>query len=278
MDTIARRSSFLPQANPLTSPYLACIASPACSNGGSWGRNALAAGKSRAEAIYAAYDRFYKGDIAKEFVRASREEGGLHTLEDLANWKVHIEEPVVTGYKGIEVYKLTTWVQGPVMLQALNILENAELKTMGFNSAAYIHALYQAMNLAYADRDFYYGDPYFPPEEPVAGLLSKEYARKRFAQIDWERNDPKIKPGDPYPFMGEKNPFLDLIEKWHEKDGKEKDDATEKKNETADAAGAGGMTFEEGFYAGTTSVLAADKEGWVVAMTPSGGCVNRAGS
>jgi gamma-glutamyltranspeptidase/glutathione hydrolase len=140
---------------------------------------ALKAGKSRKDAIYAAYDRFYKGDIAKEFVRGSRELGGLITEADLAGWKVHIEEPVVTRYKGIDVYKLNTWVQGPVMLQALNMLEPMDLKAMGYNSARYIHTLYQVMNLTYADRDFYYGDPYMPPATPLKGLMSKDYARER---------------------------------------------------------------------------------------------------
>src|ERR1700733_10459616 len=142
-------------------------------------RQAKAHGKDRKAAIYAAYDRFYKGDIAQELVRGTREQGGLFTLEDLAKWKVHIEEPVHTSYKGVEVYKLTTWVQGPVMLQALNILENFDLKSMGYDSARYIHTLYQAMNLAYADRDFYYGDTTFTPAPPVTGLLSKDYARER---------------------------------------------------------------------------------------------------
>src|SRR5690606_9296583 len=137
---------------------------------------ALAEGKSREEAIMAAYDRFYRGDIARELVRATRAAGGLITMQDLDRWQVYIEEPVTTSYRGIDVYKLTHWVQGPVMLQALNILENADLRSMGYNSTRYIHALYQAMNLAFADRDFYYGDPYFPPEEPIEGLLSKEYA------------------------------------------------------------------------------------------------------
>src|SRR5213593_782111 len=153
-------------------------------------QQALKNGKSRKEAIAAAYDRFYKGDIAREFVRGVQEEGGLITLDDLAGWKVRVEEPVMTTYRGIEVYKLTHWTQGPAMLQALNILENFDLKGMGFNSARYIHALYQAMNLAFADRDFYYGDPYFPPEEPIAGLLSKQYAKARAQAINWERNDP----------------------------------------------------------------------------------------
>ncbi|HUL19484.1 MAG TPA: gamma-glutamyltransferase, partial [Steroidobacteraceae bacterium] len=100
---------------------------------------ALAAGKDRKRAIYAAYERFYRGDIAQEFVRGVHEVGGLITLQDLAQWKVKIEEPVHVSYKGIEVYKLTTWVQSPVMLQALNILENVDLKSMGYDSAQYIH-------------------------------------------------------------------------------------------------------------------------------------------
>ena len=72
---------------------------------------------------------------------------------------MYVEAPVMTQYKGIEVYKLNTWVQGPVMLQALNLLEQLDVKQMGFNSVRYIHHLYQVMNLAFADRDFYYGDP-----------------------------------------------------------------------------------------------------------------------
>jgi gamma-glutamyltranspeptidase/glutathione hydrolase len=219
-------------------------------------QKALSEGKSRKEALYAAYDRFYKGDVAQEFVRGSREQGGLHTMEDWANWKVNIEEPVMTTYKGIEVYKLTCWVQGPVMLQALNMLENFDLKAMGFNSARYIHALYQVMSLAFADRDFYYGDPYFPPEEPIRGLLSKAYAKERIKPINWEKNDPDIKPGDPYPFEEKKNPYLHYLQKWSNVDTT----TTSLRN-------------EERFFAGTTSIQAADKEGWVVSVTPSGGWV-----
>jgi len=219
-------------------------------------REALAAGKSRKEAIYAAYDRFYRGDIAEDLVRATREEGGLFTMEDLANWRVRIEEPVSTTYKGIEVHKLTHWVQGPVMLQALNILEHFDLGAMGYNSARYIHTLYQAMNLAFADRDFYYGDPYFPPEEPIAGLLSKEYAKHRAGQLDTARNDPEVRPGDPYPFMGQTNPYLDYIRDWPPT---AEDQARAPSDET--------------FYLGTTSIQAADAEGWVVSVTPSGGWV-----
>ncbi len=225
-------------------------------------RKALDAGKNRKEAIYAAYDRFYKGDIAEEFARGAQEQGGLITKQDLANWKVYIEEPVMTTYKGYEVYKLTTWVQGPVMLQALNILENFDLRAMGYNSVRYIHTLYQAMNLAFADRDFYYGDPYFPPEEPIRGLLSKDYARDRARLINPDKNDPEIKPGDPYPYQNGKNPFLHLLKEW-----KNVPDSTS----TAMLPKEDEREWQEGFLAGTTSIQAADAEGWVVSITPSGG-------
>ncbi len=230
-------------------------------------REALAAGKSRVEAIYVAYDRFYRGDIAEEFVRGAREQGALITMEDLDGWQVYIEEPVKTEYKGIEVYKLTSWVQGPVMLQALNILENLDLESMGYNSARYIHALYQTMNLAFADRDFYYGDPYFPPDEPIEGLLSKEYAKERARQIDWERNDPQVGPGDPYPYQGETNPFLHHLERWRT------EPPVEMKASRADDPRRRELALrelEEAFSLGTTSIQAADEEGWVVSVTPSG--------
>ena len=220
---------------------------------------ALAAGASRKEAIMAAYDRFYRGDIAEEFVRGSQEQGGLHTMEDLADWRVYLEEPVATSYKGIDVYKLTTWVQGPVLLQALNILEGLDVAAMGYNSTRYIHAVYQAMNLAFADRDFYYGDPYYPPEEPIAGLLSKDYAAARAAEIDWDRNNPDVLPGDPYPFQNGANPFLHLIETWNA--------------EPVATPDVSEMSFEEAFHAGTTSIQAADADGWVVSVTPSGGWI-----
>jgi gamma-glutamyltranspeptidase/glutathione hydrolase len=149
------------------------------------------------------------------------------------------------------------------MLQTLNLLENFHLKSMGYNSSRYIHTIYQAMNLAYADRDFYYGDPYFPPAEPKRGLLSKEYARERSKLIRSDRNDPDIKPGDPYPFQGEKNPYAEPLKKWKNPTG------PAASQETALAR----QEFERRFYAGTTSVEAADAEGRVVSVTPSGGWV-----
>jgi gamma-glutamyltranspeptidase/glutathione hydrolase len=220
-------------------------------------QKALTAGKDRKAAILAAYDAFYRDDVAADFVRGVHDAGGLITLEDLDHWHVHLEEPVHTSYKGIEVYKLTTWVQGPVMLQALNILENFDLRAMGYDSARYIHTVYQAMNLAFADRDFYYGDPYFPPEEPIRGLLSKEYARQRAALVNPDHNDPGIKPGDPYPFQDGRNPYADLLERWD----------PPVVAETAAAR----LEFDRTFRLGTTSVEAADDKGWVVSVTPSGG-------
>ncbi|HVE78618.1 MAG TPA: gamma-glutamyltransferase [Gemmatimonadaceae bacterium] len=240
-------------------------------------REARRRGKSRKEAIYAAYDRFYKGDIAQELVRGVREEGGLFTMRDLAEWKVRIEEPLKTTYKGIEVYKLPIWQQGPALLQALNILEQVDLKAMGYNSPRYIHAVYQAMNLAFADRDFYYGDPYFPPEEPVRGLLSKEYARARAAQIDWTRNDPNVKPGDPYPHQGGSNPFGTLLAQWTvvpAPDSLRRSGGQDRVvPPDAAASAARDSAVRAAFHAGTTSIEAADTAGWVVSITPSGGWV-----
>ncbi|QIL41690.1 gamma-glutamyltransferase family protein [Pedobacter sp. HDW13] len=231
-------------------------------------KEALKKGKSRKEALMAAYDRFYKGDIAREFVRGSKEQGGLITMEDLAKWKPVEEAPLTTNYKGIEVYKLQQWTQGPMLLQALNILENFNLKEMGYNSPKYIHTVYQAMNMAFADRDFYYGDPNQAPTEPMKGLLSKDYAKQRASLIQFEKNDDKIGPGDPYPFQGQKNPYLNLLKSR----GFEID--TTKRN-FAPKHDLGNYTpkevYEDRLWRGTTSIEAADKEGWVVSVTPSGG-------
>jgi gamma-glutamyltranspeptidase/glutathione hydrolase len=231
-------------------------------------RAALAAGKDRKAAIMAAYERFYRGDIADEIVRSTREQGGLFTSEDLARWRVKLEAPVATTYKGVEVFKLTTWTQGPAMLQALNILEHADLQSMGYNSARYIHTLYQAMNLAFADRDFYYGDPDFPPEEPVRGLLSKAYAKHRYDSIVWTKNDATARPGDPYPFQGGVNPYREFLDQWTPVPPTSKD-----KPAGFQVASAHPRSHEEAFLAGTTSIQAADASGWVISVTPSGGWI-----
>lgn len=227
---------------------------------------ALAKGLTRKQAIYAAYDRFYKGDIAEELVRGTQEQGGLITKEDLANWQVYIEKPDKVNYKGIDVFKLTSWVQGPVLLQSLNMMEQLDMECMSYNSAKYMHGLYQVMNMSFADRDFYYGDPYFAPAEPMEGLLSKEYAKERVSQINWEKNDPHALPGDPYPYQKNKilNPFINYIEQMDSVDVS----SISPLHQSEDAE----FPLDD-FYTGTTSIQAADKEGWVVSITPSGGWV-----
>jgi len=141
---------------------------------------------------------------------------------------------------------------------------------MGYNSAQYIHTLYQAMNLSFADRDFYYGDSYFPPAEPMKGLLSKEYAKGRAALIQWDKNNAFIGPGDPYPFEGKTNPYVHLLkQRGFELDTSKRNFAPQHdlQNPTSMAE------YNEHLWMGTTSVEAADKEGWVVSITPSGGWV-----
>ena len=237
---------------------------------------ALKKGKNRKEAIQAAYDRFYKGDIADEFVRGVQEQGGLITKEDLANWKPVEEATTHINYKGIEVYKLQPWTQGPALLQALNILENFDLKGMGYNSAKYIHTVYQAMNLSFADRDFYYGDPRFTTNQPMTGLLSKSYAKQRASEINWTANNPNVGPGDPYPFEGKTNPYLSLLKSR----GFTPSSDTSKKNSFMPAHDAISQNenilstdaaYMDRLWRGTTTVESADKDGWVVSITPSGG-------
>jgi gamma-glutamyltranspeptidase/glutathione hydrolase len=245
---------------------------------------ALKQKKSRKEAIMAAYERFYKGDIAKEFVRGAQEQGGLITEEDLATWKPVWEEPMQTNYKGIDVYKLQQWTQGPVLLQSLNILENFDLKNMGYNSIPYINTLYQAMSLAFADRDFYYGDPYFAPAEPMKGLMDKAYAKERSRLITTGKNNDKIGPGDPYPYEGKSNPYVSLLKQR----GFTMDTGSRQNFAPAHDTRTGGLlssgndlaslndhaadsAYMDRLWRGTTSVEAADENGWVVSITPSGG-------
>jgi gamma-glutamyltranspeptidase/glutathione hydrolase len=235
-------------------------------------QQALKKGKSRKEAIQAACDRFYTGDIAQEFVRGCQEQGGLITLQDLASWKSKEEEPPMVNYRGIDVYKLSQWTQGPMLLQSLNMLEPLDLKAMGYNSPEYIHTLYQVMNMTLADRDFYYGDPARNSYQPMRGLLSKEYARARLAEMRKDANDPQVQPGDPYPFEGKQNPFRDLLEA-----RKQIADSAARRQFVPAHDSTGTAMHEEAYmerlWLGTTSVEAADKEGWVVSITPSGGWV-----
>ena len=146
--------------------------------------------RGRQAAIRAARDYFYKGDIAEEMARFSREQGGLLTLDDLKEFSVKVEEPVVGRFRDYSVYTCGPWCQGPVAAQTLQMLENDDLAGLGHNSPDYIHLLSQALNLAFADREHYYGDPDHV-DVPIDGLLSKQYTTARRGAIDMERAFPR---------------------------------------------------------------------------------------
>ena len=223
------------------------------------------AGKRRCRPRTTASTRATSADeLVRAHARAGRahHEGGPRALAGRSS-----RSRSRTSYKGIDVYKLTVWTQGPAMLQALNILENVDLKAMGYNSPRYIHTVYQAMSMAFADRDFYYGDPSFPPEEPVAGLLSKEYARQRLAGMRARPQRPRRAAGRPVSVPGRQQPLQGAARRVAHAARKGHGPSRRK---TAPASARGPTRPSE---IGTTSVIAADAEGWVVSMTPSGAWV-----
>lgn len=152
---------------------------------------------TREQKIRAARDRFYKGDIADELERYYVSSGGFLRKADLAAHTTLVEKPVTIQYRGYTVNKCNTWTQGPVLLQSLRLLENFDLKSMGFFSPDYVHVTIEAMKLAYADRDKYYGDPHFV-SVPLKQLLSDEYTQIRYPLIDMKHASQEIRPGDPY--------------------------------------------------------------------------------
>jgi gamma-glutamyltranspeptidase/glutathione hydrolase len=158
-----------------------------------------ASAQGREAGLRAARDLFYKGEIAREMAQFSEENGGLFRYEDFANYTAKVEEPVSTTYRGYTVYKNPSASQGPAELLALNILEGYDLKKMGLNSADYIHTSAEAMKLAMADRDMYFGDTDFV-RVPYKGLLSKEYAAARRKLIDPAKSSVEFRPGDVAPF------------------------------------------------------------------------------
>ncbi|HCG90276.1 MAG TPA: gamma-glutamyltransferase [Dehalococcoidia bacterium] len=166
---------------------------------------------TRNEKILAARDFFYKGEMANQMVAFSKKMGGLVELEDLKNFNVQIKTPLSTNYKNTTVYSCDTWTQGPVLLQALNIVSGIDLKSMGHNSANYIHAIVESLKLCFADRHQYYGDPDFV-DVPITGLLDMKYANERRSLIDFNNALPHMPhPGNPYNFMNTNkvpDPFL----------------------------------------------------------------------
>ncbi len=158
-----------------------------------------AKGKGRSEALRAARDRFYKGDIARAMAKFSEENGGLYRYEDFAGYTAKVETPVSTNYRGVEVYKNRSSTQGPAELFMLNILEGYDVAKLGLNSAEYIHLSAEALKLAFADRE-QLGDTDFV-QIPFEGLLSKDYAAERRKLIDPNKASTEVRPGEPEKFM-----------------------------------------------------------------------------
>ncbi|HLV86327.1 MAG TPA: gamma-glutamyltransferase [Candidatus Sulfotelmatobacter sp.] len=156
--------------------------------------------KGRHEALKAARDRFYKGDIARDLAAFSEANGGLFRYEDFAEYFVEVETPVSINYRGYDVYKNPSSSQGPTELIALNLLEGYDLKAMGHNSPDFLHTSVEAVKLAMGDREKFLGDMDFI-KIPYAGLLSKEYASERRKLIDPAKASLELRPGSPEKFM-----------------------------------------------------------------------------
>ena len=217
-----------------------------------------AKGRGRAAGIVAARDRFYKGDIAKEMVAFLQQHGAPFDLSDFAEYYARIEEPAKTTYRGYTVYKHGFGSQGPVLLQALNILENFDLQTMGYGSADYLHTVTEALKLAYADRDTYYADPAFV-QVPGEGLLSKDYAKERAALINPAQASTTFIAGDPLKYDSK-------VKQWtFWKANVEK--ATTARTDRGAASDSSGIVKD------TTHMAVIDKDGNIFDVTPSGGWV-----
>lgn len=145
-----------------------------------------ASGRGRDAGLQAARDAFYRGDIARAIAKYHRENGGLLTEGDLAEYRSEIEKPLSFTFKGTDVMSCGPWCQGPVLLQMLSLLDEVDLAALGHNSTAYVHLLAEVMNLCFADRERYYGDPRFI-DVPMATLLSRSYARDRLKTIRSDR-------------------------------------------------------------------------------------------
>src|SRR6185369_7564688 len=151
---------------------------------------------NRHAGLMAARDYFYRGPIARRIGAYMQANGGLLAADDFAKFAAKVGQPVETTYRGYEVYKAGFWTQGPALIETLNMLEGFDLKKMGHNSPTYIHTLAEALKLALADRDRYYGDPNFV-KIPMAELLSKNYAALRRPLIDERHASLAQQPGDP---------------------------------------------------------------------------------
>ena len=208
-------------------------------------------GQDRAGSLRFARQAFYEGEIAQTIVKCAQSVGGILSLEDLAAYRSQYAEPVKSSFMGYEIWGQDTWTQGPMMLQALNILEHFDLRQMGHNSPEYIHTVAEAVKLAFADREAYYGDPDYATV-PIGGLLSKEYGKSRAGLIDSNRAYPEMPPcGDPWSFTEHGHPQPKAL--------------------TTVPAGASAGDGSGGADDGTTHVSVLDQEGNMVCGTISGG-------
>jgi gamma-glutamyltranspeptidase / glutathione hydrolase len=162
--------------------------------------------RGRHEALKAARDRFYKGDIAKDLAAFSEANGGLFRYEDFAEYTAEVDTPVSINYRGYQIYKNPSSSQGPTELIALNLLEGYDLKAMGLNSPDYLHTSAEAVKLAMGDREKYLGDMDYI-KIPYDGLLSKDYARERRKLIDPAKASLELRPGSPEKFMANSSPL-----------------------------------------------------------------------
>ena len=213
--------------------------------------------KSRAAGIVAARDRFYKGDIAREMVAFLKQHQAPFELDDFAAFFAKVEEPAVTSYRGYDVYKHAFGSQGPVLLETLNILEQFDLQAMKRNSADYVHTLVEALKLAYADRDTYYGDPAFV-ETPAEGLLSKAYAKERARLIDARHASRAFRAGNPLPFDSRVKEWTYWVA--------DIADGSQRREPGPDRDAIDGT----GMIKDTTHIAVIDKDGNVFDATPSG--------
>jgi len=149
---------------------------------------------NRAKKIQAVRDYFYRGPLARRIAAFSEANGGLITFDDLKDFRAEYDQPKTSTYRGYTIVKPGFWTQGPVMNQALNLLEGFDLKAMGHNSPQYLHTVIEVVKLAFADRDRYYGDPK-QAKVPEEILISKEYAAERRKLIDPGRASMEHRPG-----------------------------------------------------------------------------------
>ncbi len=216
------------------------------------------AGKGRAAGIEAARDRFYKGDIAEEMVGFLKQHQAPFDLSDFSEFFAKVEDPAMTTYRGYQVYKHSFGSQGPTLLEALNILEQFDLKAMKRNSADYIHTVIESLKLAYADRDTYYGDPAFV-QTPGEGLLSKAYAKERAKLIDPKHASHDFVAGDPLRFDSKVKEWKYWVANLH--------DAAKPGAPVPNAEPLRGTVKD------TTHISIIDKDGNIFDSTPSGGWV-----